>query len=64
MKDPELVGKCLLKMKENVKIPVTCKCRLGVDDFDSYDFFKNFVKIVYETSKIDTFIIHARKAFL
>ena len=64
MKNPELVGQCLLKMKKAVKIPVTCKCRLGVDDYDSYKFFKEFVSIVNDISGIDVFIVNARKAYL
>ena len=64
MKNPQLVGLCLKKMKENVSIPVTCKCRLGVDEFDSYEFFEEFVDTVYNISKVDLFIVHARKAFL
>ena len=64
MKDPDLVGKCLLEMKKNVKIPITCKCRIGVDELDSYEFLKKFIERVYEISKIDIFIIHAWKAFL
>lgn len=64
MKDPELVSKCLKKMKESVKIPVTCKCRLGVDEFDSYEFFREFIDKVQKESSIDTFVVHARKAFL
>ena len=43
MKEPELVGKCLLAMKNAVEIPVSVKCRLGVDDLDSYEFFEEFV---------------------
>ena len=35
-------------MKESVNIPVTIKCRLGVDDLDSYEFVNNFVKTVNE----------------
>ena len=64
MKNPEKVGICLKKMKESVKIPVTCKCRLGVDEFDSYEFFEHFVDTVYKISKVDLFIVHARKAYL
>ena len=30
-------------LKKNVSIPCTIKCRIGVDEFDSYDFLKNFV---------------------
>ena len=48
MKDPENVAKCLKAMKQAVSIPITVKCRIGVDEFDSYDFFSNFVRILIE----------------
>lgn len=53
-------------MKKAVKIPCTVKCRLGVDDFDTYEFAKEFVKIISNNGEgpITHFIIHARKAFL
>ena len=35
MKEPLLVAECLLAMKNSVKIPVSVKCRIGVDDFDN-----------------------------
>ena len=40
------------------------KCRLGVDELDSYEFVRDFVKIVSENSETRHFIIHARKAIL
>ena len=51
-------------MIQNVKIPVTVKCRLGVDDVDTWDDIVNFIKIVSEKGGVRKFIIHARKAFL
>lgn len=51
-------------MKESVKIPVTVKCRLGVDDMDSYEQLTNFIKIVSEQGGTEHFIIHARKCLL
>ena len=51
-------------MLENVKIPVTVKCRLGVDDKDSYPEMVEFVRVVSEKGGCRKFIIHARKAFL
>lgn len=51
-------------MRESVKIPVSVKCRLGVDEFDSYEFFESFVQKVYEISKVDIVYVHARKAYL
>lgn len=46
MKDAENVASLLKGMKNSVSIPVTIKCRLGVDEFDSYDFIKKFVETV------------------
>lgn len=64
MKEPELVAECLLSMQKSVSIPVSVKCRLGVDDYDDYDFMYKFVDIVHKKSKTTHFIIHARKAYL
>lgn len=63
MKDPTLVAKCVTEMKSKVNIPVTVKCRIGVDEFDSYEYLHNFVKQLVET-EIDALIVHARKAWL
>ena len=48
MKTPEVVIACMNSMKGAVNIPVTVKCRLGVDEFDSYEFAHKFVKRVSE----------------
>lgn len=66
MKEPELVKECMLAMSKAVKIRCTVKCRLGVDNFDSYEFAKEFVDKVSEGGKgiIKHFVIHARKAIL
>ncbi len=63
MKDLDLVEKCLSKIKESVKIPVTVKCRIGLDNDDPYQVLPNFIERIKEID-IDTFIIHARKAIL
>lgn len=63
MKTPELVAECLAAMQTAVSIPVTVKCRVGVDDKDTYDWLRRFVNIVKQTG-CQTFIIHARKAWL
>lgn len=63
MKSPELIAECILAMKKNVFIPVTIKTRIGVDNEDSYEFLTNFVKI-NASAGCQTFIIHARKAWL
>jgi tRNA-dihydrouridine synthase A len=44
--------------------PITVKCRLGVDDLDTYSFARDFVQVVSENAPVRHFIIHARKAYL
>ena len=63
MLEPELVRDCLGNMKSAVEVPVSIKCRLGVDDNESYEFLHNFITIVKE-SGIKIFIIHARNGIL
>ena len=48
---------------QRVSVPVTVKCRIGIDDQDSERDFANFINIVAD-SGCDTFIVHARKAWL
>ena len=63
MLEPELVADCVRQMRKSVDIPITVKCRTGVDDNDDYLFLKSFIDIVKD-SGIKTFIIHARKGIL
>ena len=63
MLEPQLVAECLNNMKNAVEIPVSIKCRLGVDNNESYDFLYNFISIV-KKSGINIFIIHARNGIL
>jgi tRNA-dihydrouridine synthase A len=63
MAEPALVADCLGAMIEAVQIPVTVKCRIGIDDRDDYVFFEQFVATV-RTSGVQLFIVHARKAVL
>jgi len=63
MLEPDHVAECLNEMKNAVNIPVTIKCRLGVDDNDTYEFFENFVSKVSGVG-INDFIIHARNGIL
>ena len=63
MLNPSLVAECVSAMTAVVKIPVTIKCRIGVDDNDSYEELVNFITIISEAG-CDIFIIHARKAWL
>ena len=63
MLEPELVKDCLGNMKNAVEVPISIKCRLGVDENESYEFLYNFISIVKE-SGIKIFIIHARNGIL
>lgn len=63
MRQPKLVADCIAAMKAVVTIPVTVKCRLGVDYDDSYEQLAHFVRLVAEAG-CGTFSIHARKAWL
>ena len=63
MLEPDHVAECLSAMQTNVKVPVTIKCRLGVDHHENYEFLYNFVNIV-QNAGIKHFIIHARNGIL
>jgi len=63
MAEPALVADCTRAMIEAVAIPVTVKCRIGIDDRDDYPFFEQFVRTVREAG-VEVFVVHARKAHL
>lgn len=63
MTEPDLVAECIYRMQKNAGIPVTIKTRLGVDNRDSYEELVSFIKKVSDAG-CNTFIIHARKAWL
>jgi len=63
MAEPERVADCVRAMREAVKIPVTVKCRIGIDSRDDYAFFEHFVNTVRDAG-VRVFIVHARKAIL
>ncbi|PMG77012.1 tRNA dihydrouridine(20/20a) synthase DusA [Shewanella sp. 10N.286.51.B7] len=63
MGEPALVAECVDAMKQVADIPVTVKTRIGIDEQDSYEFLTDFVDTVKAVG-CDTFIVHARKAWL
>lgn len=63
MAEPALVADCVRAIREAVKIPVTVKHRLGIDEVDSYSFVQDFVAKVSEAG-CTTFFVHARNAIL
>jgi tRNA-dihydrouridine synthase A len=63
MAEPALVGECVAAMKAAVSIPVTVKCRIGIDDQDPEQALDVFARTA-EQSGADTLVVHARKAWL
>lgn len=63
MAEPQLVAEAFSAMKAQVKVPVTIKTRLGIDQQDSYEFLCRFIEPLKQAG-CRTFIIHARKAWL
>ena len=63
MGDPTLVHKCLESMRKAVKIPITIKHRIGIDNKESYDDLKSFIETIV-SSGVSRFTIHARIALL
>ncbi len=63
MREPELVAECYGAMLNAVEIPVTIKCRLGVDRNDRFGDLFEFIRVLYQAG-CRVFIVHARKAWL
>jgi len=63
MREPALVGECVRAMRSAVGIPVTVKCRIGVDDQDDYADLQHFTETMLEAG-VQVLTVHARKAWL
>ena len=63
MREPDQVATCVTAMQREIDIPVTVKCRIGVDYDDSYEFLKRFIDTISQAG-CNMFIVHARKAWL
>jgi tRNA-dihydrouridine synthase A len=63
MAEPDLVADCIAAMAAAVGIPVTVKCRIGIDDQDTEQSLDRFIDRVAEAG-CKTFVVHARKAWL
>lgn len=63
MAQPNLVADCVQAMADEVSVPVTVKCRIGIDDMDPGEPLDHFIGTV-KSAGCKTFIIHARKAWL
>jgi tRNA-dihydrouridine synthase A len=63
MAEPDLVGDCVAAMKAAVHVPVTVKCRIGIDDQDPEQSLDTLTQKV-RAAGVDALIVHARKAWL
>lgn len=63
MNEPDKVADCIKTIKKSVAVPVTAKTRIGIDEQDSYDYFRTFVFRLIDAG-CDKLIVHARKAWL
>ncbi|MDP3854896.1 tRNA dihydrouridine(20/20a) synthase DusA [Phenylobacterium sp.] len=63
MREPELVAECMAAMGAAVKVPVTVKCRIGVDDQSPEQSLFELVDLCAKAG-VTTFVVHARKALL
>src|SRR5215510_2097549 len=63
MAEPALVGDCVAAMKAKVRVPVTVKCRIGIDEQDPEAALDALTAAV-ERAGVDALIVHARKAWL
>ena len=63
MREPKLVADCVTAMREAVSVPVTVKCRIGVDDQDPEISLRAMVAACAQAG-VDVFAVHARKAWL
>lgn len=63
MRKPDLVAECVMMMSKATDLPVTVKNRIGLDNTEEYSFLRRFVETVADAG-CETFIIHARKAWL
>ncbi|HUB90998.1 MAG TPA: tRNA dihydrouridine(20/20a) synthase DusA [Dyella sp.] len=63
MREPVLVSDCVKAMRDAVSVPVTVKCRIGVDDQDEYADLQHFTETMLEAG-VEVLVVHARKAWL
>ncbi len=63
MREPDLVADCMAAMQAAVAVPVTVKCRIGVDDQSTDEGLFALVRTCAD-ARVDTFVVHARKAWL
>lgn len=63
MHEPQLVAECVNQMVNNIKLPVSVKMRLGIDDQHSYSQLCDFISLLVQAG-CKKFFVHARQAYL
>lgn len=63
MAEPELVARCVTAMRDATDVPVTVKCRIGIDDQDTEESLDRFADAMIAAG-VDALYVHARKAWL
>lgn len=63
MAEPKTVARCVDAMRASVRLPITVKCRIGIDDRDSQGELEDFIGCV-ASAGCELFVVHARKAIL
>ena len=63
MREPALVAECVAAMRAATDVPITVKCRLGVDEDNDYDVFAAFVDQIVAAGS-EMVVVHARNAWL
>ena len=63
MLKPSLVAECVRHLRDATHLPVTVKCRIGIDERDDYEFFATFVEAI-SSAGVSALIVHARAAIL
>jgi tRNA-dihydrouridine synthase A len=63
MAEPELVAECVRSMRAATHLPVTVKCRIGIDDQDTEESLDRFAAAMVDAG-VDALYVHARKAWL
>ena len=63
MQEPALVAECMAAMREAVSVPLSVKCRIGVDDQNPEEALRELIGLCARMG-IKTFAVHARKAWL
>jgi tRNA-dihydrouridine synthase A len=63
MREPELVAACVRAMRARVPVPITVKCRIGVDEQDPQASLRTLIALCAQEG-VTTFAVHARKAWL